>query len=105
MMPSAEDKVAAEGCRLSGDDLASQERYAEAIKLYKRAHKLDPTDALLWADLAICYHSLCKYKDLKIAVEKSLEMNHEFIHGYDLLALAQISQYELKKQEIQYKRV
>ena len=73
-----------------GNEHFKNQRYAEAVKKYKKAAKMDPTVAIYYSNMAVCYEKLGVYDDFKKASQKCVELDPTMVKGYYRLATAQI---------------
>jgi tetratricopeptide (TPR) repeat protein len=78
----------AEGYKAAGNALVGKKKYAEAVKKYKKASSLDPTNVVYWSNMAFCYDKIIDLSAFKETAQKCVDIDPTFIKGYYRLAKA-----------------
>jgi len=94
----------AENLKAKGNELFKEQKYAEAVKKYKNASSIDPTNVIYWSNMAFCYDKMRDLNAFKKAAQKCVDVNPTFIKGYYRLAKAQESVWEYDEAQETIKR-
>ncbi|KAF7792475.1 hypothetical protein EIP86_003514 [Pleurotus ostreatoroseus] len=86
--PSADDKIAAEKQKASGNSYMSSKNYDAAIDAYTQAVALDPTNAVYYSNRAAAYSSKGEHASAVADAEKALEVDPSFVRAYHRLGHA-----------------
>jgi tetratricopeptide (TPR) repeat protein len=78
----------AEGYKAAGNELFIKKKYSEAVKKYKKAASLDPTNVIYWSNMAFCYEKIRDLSAFKETAQKCVDIDPTFIKGYYRLAKA-----------------
>ncbi|KXN83637.1 Small glutamine-rich tetratricopeptide repeat-containing protein 2 [Leucoagaricus sp. SymC.cos] len=94
--PTAEDKEKAEKLKQEGNILMTAKKYDEAIETYTKAIALDGTNPVYYSNRAAAYSSKGDHLSAIGDANKAIEMNPEFLKGYNRLGHAQYSLGDFK---------
>jgi tetratricopeptide (TPR) repeat protein len=73
-----------------GDYLAGRGRLDESLSELQRAHELDPLSRIIGVELGWVYYLQHRTQESEEQIERTLELDPTFAHGYFTLALARI---------------
>lgn len=88
----------AEAIKQQGNELLKKGNFAAAKNKYKKAIQIDPTCAVYWSNLAVCYLKLEDIIAYKEAAQKCVETDPSFLKGYYRLADAHFILYEFEEE-------
>ena len=93
----------AERYKAEGNALFQNKKYTEAVKKYKKATKIDPTNVKYWSNLAYCYDKLNDLEAFQISARKCVALDPTFVKGYYRLgkALNKVWEYDEALRTIQ----
>jgi len=81
-------KTEAEALKAEGNKLVQQRNWAAAAKKYEKATAIDPSCAIYWSNLALCYSKMDLLIEYKTAATKTVKADPSFVKGYVRLANA-----------------
>jgi len=75
-----------------GNNYVKQKKYAEAVKEYSEAIKLDGNDETFYSNRALAYQSLKKFKESEADARKCIALKPQWVKGYYRCAVALMDQ-------------
>lgn len=89
----------AEALKAEGNKLAKQQNWAAAAKKYEQATSIDPSCAVYWSNLALCYSKMDLLIEYKTAATKTVKADPSFVKGYVRLANAHHRLFEFEDEK------
>lgn len=80
----------AETLKLQGNEFFKQKRWADAAKKYRLATEIEPTCAVYWSNLALCYHKMNLYTEMQAAAVRCYANDKNSAKAYYYLALSSL---------------
>ncbi len=68
-----------------GEFLKSNNRFEEAVGMFKKAAEIQPDNHLIPFEMAACYTGLTDFKKAVLSLEKAVEIKSDFHEAYELL--------------------
>jgi small glutamine-rich tetratricopeptide repeat-containing protein alpha len=85
VLPSAEDKAAAEKHKQEGNALMNSKHYDKAIDAYTAAVGRDPSNPVYYSNRAAAHSSKGDHLSAAVDAEKAIEVDPNFVKGYSRL--------------------
>mmetsp|Transcript_31025 Transcript_31025/g.99515 ORF Transcript_31025/g.99515 Transcript_31025/m.99515 type:complete len:268 (+) Transcript_31025:72-875(+) len=86
-------------CREEGKLYFQKGKYSAAAEAYTEAITLEPSDAALYQNRALCYQKLCKWNQVLDDARKALELSKKSVKAQYLLATAFMNLNQLEEAE------
>ncbi|KAH9949430.1 TPR-like protein [Amylocystis lapponica] len=104
LLPSADDKAAAEKLKADGNAKMTAKNFDAAIASYTAAIARDPTNAVFYSNRAAAHSSKGEHADAVFDAEKAIEVDPSFVKAYHRLGHALYSMADFKAAAAAFRR-